>query len=104
MGRTESPDRAVDRAIRELVQEPKRYRVILHNDNYTTMDFVVEVLRLVFHKSPVESHAIMMKIHKTGQGIVGVYSYDIAATRAARTRSLAKEGGYPLKCTIEEVS
>ncbi|SIQ84931.1 ATP-dependent Clp protease adaptor protein ClpS [Alkalispirochaeta americana] len=104
MGKTESPDRAIDQAIRELVQEPKRYRVVLHNDNYTTMDFVVEVLRCIFHKSPVESHAIMMNVHKKGQGIVGIYSYDIAATKAEQTRILAKQEGHPLKCTIEEVS
>lgn len=78
------------------------YQVVLHNDNYTTMEFVVEVLKTVFHKSPVESHAIMMSVHKKGRGIVGLYSYDIAATKVEQTRAMAKRHGFPLKCTMEE--
>lgn len=84
------------------VASPPMYQVVLHNDNYTTMEFVVEVLKTVFHKSPVESHAIMMSVHKKGRGIVGLYSYDIAATKVEQTRAMAKRHGFPLKCTMEE--
>lgn len=87
---------------RPKVKEPKKYQVILHNDDYTTMEFVVEVLKKVFGKSPVEAHGIMISVHKKGRGIVGLYPYDIAATKVAQTRDMAKRHGYPLKCTLEE--
>lgn len=87
---------------RPKVQEPMKYQVLLHNDDYTTMEFVVEVLKKVFRKSPVEAHAIMMSVHKKGRGLVGLYPYDIAATKVEQTRAMAKRHGYPLKCTLEE--
>jgi ATP-dependent Clp protease adaptor protein ClpS len=87
---------------RPKVKEPKKYQVVLHNDDYTTMEFVVEVLKQVFRKSPVEAHAIMISVHKKGRGIVGLYPYDIAATKAQQARAMAKRHGFPLKCTIEE--
>lgn len=88
---------------RPKVTEPKKYQVVLHNDHYTTMEFVVEVLKTVFRKSSVESHAIMMSVHKKGRGVVGLYPYDIAATKVEQTRRLARRHGHPLKCTLEEV-
>lgn len=97
-------DRQLKQKTRRKVQVPKKYQVVLHNDHYTTMEFVVEVLKSVFHKSPVESHAIMMSVHKKGRGIVGLYPYDIAATKVEQTRQLARRHGHPLKCTLEEVS
>lgn len=87
---------------RHAVDEPKKYQVVLHNDDYTPMEFVVEVLKKVFRKSPVEAHAIMLNVHKKGRGIVGLYPYDIAATKVKETRGMAKRSGYPLKCTLEE--
>jgi ATP-dependent Clp protease adaptor protein ClpS len=87
---------------RPKVEGPKKYQVLLHNDDYTTMEFVVEVLKKVFRKSPVEAHAIMMSVHKKGRGLVGLYPYDIGATKVAQTRDMAKRHGYPLKCTLEE--
>lgn len=78
------------------------YQVILHNDDYTTMEFVVEVLKAVFRKSAAEAHAIMMSVHKKGRGIVGFFSYDIASTKVQQVRSMARRHGYPLKCTMEE--
>ncbi len=87
---------------RRKVQEPKKYQVVLHNDDYTTMEFVVEVLKKIFYKSPVEAHAIMMSVHKKGRGLVGLYPYDIGATKVDQTRKMAKRHGYPLKCTLEE--
>lgn len=86
---------------KEKVKEPPMYKVILHNDDYTTMEFVVEVLKRVFRKPAIEAHAIMMKVHKKGAGVVGTYPYDIAATKVQQTRKMAEENGYPLKCTME---
>ena len=87
---------------RAKVKEPKRYKVIMHNDDFTTMEFVVEVLRTVFNKDLNTSNKIMMDVHKRGIGIVGVYPYDIAATKVAIALGMAKEEGFPFNITIEE--
>ncbi len=84
------------------LREPKQYRVILHNDDYTTMDFVIEVLVTVFHKPTAEATKIMLDVHKKGKGICGVYTYDIAATKAAQVHQMASMREYPLKCSLEE--
>lgn len=84
------------------IKRPKLYKVILHNDDYTTMDFVVEVLIAVFHKSPAEATKIMLDVHKKGKGIVGVYPYDIAVTKAREVEELAKEREFPLRVSVEE--
>lgn len=86
----------------EELKEPDMYRVILHNDHYTTMDFVVEVLIRIFHKNAVEATKIMLDVHKKGKGFVGIFPYDIAATKVAQVRQLAKEREFPLKCTLEK--
>ncbi len=83
--------------------EPKMYRVILHNDHYTTMDFVVEVLMKVFHKAAAEAIKIMLDVHKKGSGLCGVYVYDIAITKICHVHQMAKQAGFPLKCSYEEV-
>ncbi len=79
------------------------YQVILHNDDYTTMEFVVEVLKAVFHKNAAEASVIMLDVHKKGRGVVGLYAHDIAATKVQQTRKSAKQRGFPLKCTMEPV-
>ena len=84
------------------IWEPKMYRVILHNDDYSTMDFVIEVLISIFHKPAADATRIMLDVHKKGKGICGVYTYDIAATRVARVHQLAKKREFPLKCSLEE--
>ncbi|MCX5825382.1 MAG: ATP-dependent Clp protease adapter ClpS [Deltaproteobacteria bacterium] len=84
------------------IREPKMYRVILHNDDYSTMDFVIEVLISIFHRPAADATRIMLDVHKKGKGICGIYTYDIAATRVARVHQLAKKREYPLKCSIEE--
>lgn len=84
------------------LREPKMYRVILHNDHYTTMDFVVDVLVKVFHKPAVEATKIMLDVHRRGRGLCGVYTYDIAVTKADRVQTMAKLREFPLRCTIEE--
>ena len=86
----------------EKIKHPKEYMVILLNDNYTTKEFVVEILQLVFHKNPEEANAIMLKVHHKGRGVVGVYTWDIATTKANQVHSIAKQYEYPLKCIVEE--
>lgn len=86
----------------EEVKDPEEYRVILLNDDYTTMEFVVAVIITIFHKGLAEATRIMLDVHKKGRGTVGVYPFDIAATKMDQVHSLAKENGYPLKCTMEK--
>lgn len=83
--------------------EPKMYRVILHNDHYTTMDFVVAVLMKIFRKSAAEATKIMLDVHKKGKGVCGVYVYDVAVTKVSQVDKMAKEHEFPLKCSYEEV-
>jgi ATP-dependent Clp protease adaptor protein ClpS len=85
------------------LKEPDMYSVIFHNDHYTTMDFVVEVLVSVFQKTVTDAEKIMMDVHKKGRGAVGVYPYDIAASRCARVKQMARVREFPFKCTIEKV-
>jgi len=86
----------------EELREPQDYIVILLNDDYTTRDFVVEVLRLIFHKSPEEANRIMLNVHHKGRGVVGSYTWDIANTKASQVHTIAKEYDYPLRCIVEE--
>jgi ATP-dependent Clp protease adaptor protein ClpS len=84
------------------LKEPPKYAVLLHNDDYTTMEFVVEVLQRFFRKSGEEAMEIMLKVHNDGRGVAGIYSFEIAETKAAQVQELAKSRGFPLKCTIEK--
>jgi ATP-dependent Clp protease adaptor protein ClpS len=84
------------------IREPRMYRVVLHNDDYTTMDFVIEVLMSIFHKPVADATRIMLDVHKKGKGTCGIYTYDIAATRVARVHQLAQKREFPLKCSLEE--
>ena len=83
------------------VQRPKLWRVILHNDDYTTMEFVVWVLQVVFHKDEAAANHLMLTIHHKGQGVAGVYTRDIAETKATQALELAEEHEMPLQCTTE---
>ncbi len=87
----------------EEVEEPHLYHVVLINDDYTTMEFVVSVIRDVFHQSTTEASRIMMEIHMRGKGIAGTYTKDIARTKAETVMHLAFEENYPLKCILEKV-
>jgi ATP-dependent Clp protease adaptor protein ClpS len=89
-------------SLEEEVREPRKYKVILHNDDYTTMEFVVQVLMGVFHKSEVEATQIMLAVHKNGQGVCGVFTAEVAETKVVMVRQMARRDGYPLKCTMEE--
>jgi ATP-dependent Clp protease adaptor protein ClpS len=84
-------------------QEPEEYRVILLNDDFTTMEFVVSVLMTIFHKTLPEATKIMIDVHRKGRGVVGEYCYDIAATKINQVHLLARQMGFPLKCTMERV-
>ena len=83
------------------VTEPPMYKVLLLNDDYTTMDFVVEVLMYVFHKSPEEATRIMLNVHRKGVGVCGIYPFELAETKVDMVKALAREKGFPLKCTME---
>jgi len=87
--------------VEEETKEPEMYKVVLHNDDYTTKEFVVEVLQIVFHKPAIEATKIMMDVHKRGKGVVGVYTWDIAQTKVVQVRQMAKTREFPLKCTVE---
>lgn len=82
--------------------EPDKYRVILLNDDFTTMEFVVEILVLVFRKDVVEATKIMREVHEKGSGLVGIYSYDLARTKVAEVHRLARAQEFPLRCKIEK--
>lgn len=83
-------------------KRPSMYKVIMLNDNYTTMEFVIDILKKIFNKSSIEATEIMMNIHHNGQGIAGIYPYDIAMTKITAVKSEAKNGGFPLKCILEK--
>ena len=83
-------------------QEPKLYNVILLNDDYTTMEFVIHLLETLFQKSPAEAYRIMMAVHLEGRGLAGVYPWEIADTKVETVTSLARDAGFPLRATLEE--
>lgn len=86
------------------VKEPKQYRVIMLNDDYTSMDFVVGILVDIFHKDPISAEQLMMQVHKGGRATVGVYPYDIAVTKTTMAMDRAKEQGFPFRMLVEEDS
>ena len=85
----------------EKNKEPEQYKVILLNDHFTPMDFVVEILIQIFHKSTDDAVTIMFNVHNKGKGMVGVYTWDIAVTKADQVHAQASENQYPLRCIIE---
>ena len=87
----------------EDVREPRRYRVLLHNDDYTSMEFVIAVLVDIFRKNAEQATAIMLAVHERGVGMCGVYTHEIAETKVNRVHARAREAGFPLRCTLEEV-
>ena len=84
------------------IQYPKKYKVFILNDNYTSMDFVVEILTSVFFKSTLEAENIMLEVHKKDRGLCGVYTHEIAETKVTQVLKRAKNNGFPLKATMEE--
>lgn len=86
------------------IEEPKMFKVFLHNDDYTSMVFVVEILMSIFHKTSAEAEKIMLHIHETGKAVCGVYTFEIAQTKAQQVKQKAKQNEFPLLATIEEDS
>lgn len=86
----------------EEVREPPMYRVMLVNDDYTTMEFVVEILVRVFHKPYDEAMRIMLHVHQKGAGLCGIYTFEVAESKVQTVHNLARENGFPLKCTMEK--
>ena len=99
---TQQPGGQVKERVKTQKQEPTLYKVVLLNDDYTTMEFVVQVLESVFQKSPAEAYQIMMHVHVNGRGIAGVYPWELAETKAETVIGLARDAGYPLKAVTEE--
>ncbi|DAB29969.1 MAG TPA: ATP-dependent Clp protease adaptor ClpS [Sulfurimonas sp. UBA12504] len=85
-----------------MIKHPKKYKVYLLNDDYTSMDFVVDILISVFHKSYTEAEAIMLEIHKKDRGLCGIYTNEIAETKVMQVTRKAKDNGFPLKAVMEE--
>lgn len=87
---------------KQKVQEPPLYKVLLHNDDYTTMEFVVMILETIFNKSSEEATRIMLNVHQQGVGIAGVYTREIADTKISIVHDLARKNEFPLKCSMEQ--
>ncbi len=85
-----------------MIKHPKKYKVFILNDDYTSMDFVVDILMSVFHKSYEEAENIMMEVHKKEKGLCGIYSHEIAETKVMQVKKRAKDNGFPLKATMEQ--
>jgi ATP-dependent Clp protease adaptor protein ClpS len=86
---------------KEQLKKPPLYKVLFHNDNYTTMEFVVWILQSIFHKTESDSVAIMLNVHRFGVGVAGVFTKEVAETKVEKTHELAKEHEFPLKLSIE---
>ena len=102
MGRYDSEvEEGVTSETEEELEEPPMYKVMLLNDDYTTMEFVVEILVHVFQKSSEEATRIMLNVHRNGVGVCGVYTLEVAETKVETVNALARENGFPLKCIME---
>lgn len=86
---------------RTELREPQRYKVTIHNDDFTTMDFVVKILTTVFFKSQAEAEALMLAVHHSDKAVVGIYSYDVAVSKVQKATRMAREEGFPLRLTME---
>jgi ATP-dependent Clp protease adaptor protein ClpS len=100
---TKSPEGDDDLAVAERpkTKQPRKYHVVFHNDDYTTMEFVVHVLMKFFHMSETEATQVMLHVHHKGYGVVGVFTRDVAESKASQVTDYAKEQGHPLKCMAE---
>ncbi|MBC7691467.1 MAG: ATP-dependent Clp protease adaptor ClpS [Methylotenera sp.] len=92
---------AVEEVRNPELKEPRKYAVLLHNDDYTTMEFVIDVLKRFFRKTEQEAMEITMRVHHAGSGLAGIYSYDIAETKVSQVIEYARDNGHPLKSTME---
>lgn len=99
--KTETKEKVKSKA-RDEVTEPPMYKVLLLNDDYTSMEFVVDVLVLIFNKSIEEAVNIMLKVHRRGIGLCGVYTHEVAESKVERVHAFARENSFPLRCTMEK--
>lgn len=95
-------EEAINSKIKNVTKEPPLYKVLLLNDDYTTMEFVIEILVYIFKKSAEEATRIMLQVHHEGVGVCGVYTYEVAETKVNIVETAARENGFPLKCTMEK--
>ena len=102
MSNQNQADGAVKERVKTEKKEPTLFKVVLLNDDYTTMEFVIQVLESVFQKSPAEAYRIMMHVHQNGSGIAGVYPWEVAETKVETVTSLARHAQFPLRAAIEE--
>ena len=86
---------------RTVLKEPRRYKVTIYNDDFTTMEFVVTILVQVFLKSESEAEALMLQVHHSDKAVVGIYSYDVATSKVRKATNMAREAGFPLRLTVE---
>ena len=86
---------------RTNIREPRRYKVTIYNDDFTSMDFVVMVLTQVFFKSEAEAEALMLKVHHSDKAVVGIYSYDVATSKVRKATGMARDAGFPLRLTVD---
>lgn len=97
-----SPDGELLGSTDIAIKKPRNYRVLLHNDDYTTMEFVIDILLSIFHRTSDEAHAIMISVHEKGIGSCGVFTEEVAETKVAQVHSRARKSGFPLRCSMEE--
>ena len=83
------------------LREPRRYKVTIYNDDFTTMEFVVKILTQVFYKSEAEAETLMLQVHHSDKAVVGIYSYDVATSKVRKATSMARDAGFPLRLTVE---
>lgn len=84
------------------LQEPRKYNVLLHNDDFTTMEFVVKILTIIFRKSEEDANRLMLKVHREGRAVAGTYSLDIAQSKAQKATAMARAENFPLRLTVEQ--
>lgn len=100
-GDSESGDPGIAVADEVKIEQPKMYKVLMHNDDYTTMEFVIHTLMKFFSKNYDEAHSIMLKVHNDGVGICGIFTFEVAESKSAKVNRYSRGKGHPLKCTIE---
>lgn len=92
---------AIKERQRTDLREPRRYKVTIYNDDFTTMEFVVKILTEIFFKSETEAETLMLKVHHADKAVVGIYSYDVATSKVRKATAMAREEGFPLRLTVE---
>lgn len=98
MAKTES---SIKERVNTNISEPRRFKVIIYNDDFTTMEFVVKILRDVFFKQEAEAEQLMLAVHRAGQAVVGIYTYDIAKSKVKKATDMARAENFPLRLSYQ---